>query len=151
MNKKIGAMILSVCIITGNIPMTGMYVKAQEIKSESYEQNLKQMNNDDYERVLDDEWNTATNGDFKYAELDDGTIGITKYVGNATEVTIPSEIDGKCVTTIGDDAFRGCSSLKNIVITDGITTIGECAFMSCSNLCNVSLSKDLTYIGDGAF
>lgn len=37
------------------------------------------------------------------------------------------------VTSIGESAFSGCSSLTNIDIPDGVTSINESAFSECSN------------------
>lgn len=39
-------------------------------------------------------------GDYEYNVLYDGTVEITEYDGSATELKIPSEIDGKKVTGI---------------------------------------------------
>ena len=44
---------------------------------------------------------------FTYAELDDGTLSITKYTGADAVVIVPSKIDGKTVTEIGYQAFSG--------------------------------------------
>ena len=53
-------------------------------------------------------------GDYEYSLLDDGTIEISKYVGNDSDVTIPDEIDGKKVTSIGEWAFSSLLNLTNI-------------------------------------
>ena len=47
----------------------------------------------------------AVSGDYTYEELSNGTVSITKYNGTDTSVTIPSTINGKTVTRIGDNAF----------------------------------------------
>ena len=39
---------------------------------------------------------------FKYVLQSDGTAKITKYKGEERELTIPSEIDGYTVATIGE-------------------------------------------------
>ena len=36
-----------------------------------------------------------TSGDYEYSLLDNGTVEISEYVGNDSDVTIPDEIDGK--------------------------------------------------------
>lgn len=53
----------------------------------------------------------TTSGDYKYAVLDDGTVAIIDYYGDASVLEIPSKIDGKTVTSIGY-AFNWCTSLK---------------------------------------
>ncbi len=40
-------------------------------------------------------------GDFEYEVLDDGTVKMTKYTGNAEIIDIPGEIDGRKVKQIG--------------------------------------------------
>ena len=61
------------------------------------------------------------------------TIGNYAFSGcsSLTSVTIPS------VTTIGNYAFYGCSSLTSVTIPDSVTTIGYYAFRDCSSLTSV--------------
>ena len=71
---------------------------------------------------------------------------LLKCPPNVTSVVIPS-----CVTTIGDQAFNGCSNLTSVSIPDSVTTIGIWAFVFCSNLTSVSIPDSVTTIGIGAF
>ena len=64
---------------------------------------------------------------------------------------IKSYIIPDSVTSIGNGAFSGCSSLSSIVIPDSVTSIGEWAFSDCSSLFNIVIPKSVTSIGDCAF
>lgn len=64
-------------------------------------------------------------GDFKYTELPNGTLKITRYKGNSTQVEIPSSIGGKAVVMIGDKTFLGRNDLTSIKIPASVTNIGE--------------------------
>ena len=64
---------------------------------------------------------------------------------------IESYIIPDSVTSIGNGAFSGCSSLSSIVIPDSVTSIGEWAFSDCSSLFNIVIPKSVTSIGDCAF
>ena len=99
----------------------------------------------------DEERETFTSGDYKYALLDDGTIEITKYNGSAKRLDIPAKLAGKTVTAIGDSAFFYCDSLTSVSISDSVTSIGDSAFSFCSSLTSVSIPDSVTSIGGSAF
>ena len=61
-------------------------------------------------------------------------------------VTLP---DG--LTSIGDNAFDGCSSLTSITIPNSVTSIGRYAFEYCFSLTSVTIPNSVTSIGNGAF
>ena len=65
---------------------------------------------------------------------------------NLTSVTIPNS-----VTTIGDNAFSGCSGLTSVTIGNSVPTIGGNAFRGCSGLTSITIPNSVTSIGYGAF
>lgn len=92
-----------------------------------------------------------TSGDWKYVLLADGTAEIVDYNGKAKELTVPAELDGYVVTSIGAYAFNVCASLQCITLPDSVTSIGARAFDGCWSLRSIVLPDRLTSIGDFAF
>ena len=64
---------------------------------------------------------------------------------------VKSYIIPSSVTSIGDSAFAGCSSLSNIAIPSSVNSIGDKAFWDCCSLTSIVIPDSVTSIGDGAF
>ena len=79
------------------------------------------------------------------------TIYMNKEATLPEAIIIPSTYNGKAVTSIGDSAFRGCSSLESVRIPDSVTSIGDHAFYYCSNLESVTIPDSVEFIGNVAF
>ena len=121
--------------------------------------------------------NLTTSGDFTYSLLNDGTYEIydisTNLRNNVIHAVIPSEFNGKDVTSISESVFNqcnftsveipdtitkisynsfyGCENLKSIVLPDSITEIEDSAFQNCKSLESVTLNEGLENIGAFAF
>ena len=76
------------------------------------------------------------------------SIGDYAFSGcsSLTSVTIPDS-----VTSIGDDAFYYCTSLTSVTIPNSVRSIGKWAFRGCSSLTSVTIPNSVTSIDDGTF
>ncbi len=76
------------------------------------------------------------------------------YAG-LTSAVIPEEItydgDNYQVTAIGNNAFRKCTSLGEVVIPSSVKEIGELAFYNCTALTSISIPESVEQLGRGAF
>src|SRR5690625_1473513 len=119
------------------------------------------------EKITEDDNNTiqtfglaqATNPSedgFGWEDNGDGTVTITSYSGNAKEIDIPSEIDGKTVIAIGklsDESYEGVfyqRSIEKVTIPNTVEIIGGYAFNG-TNLSSVSIPGSVETIGYAAF
>ena len=154
-SKKITALILAAMLAVSSSATMAVMVSAEENTAVAYSSS-----------------DTKSWGDYDYQVLDDGTVEIMHYKGYDTNLVIPSEIDGKKVTSIGDlysnkdiisveipnsvknigdGAFEYFRSLKNIIIPDSVTSIGSCAFEGCRNLTNIEIPNGVKVIRIRAF
>ncbi len=88
--------------------------------------------------------------DFSY-KVNGKAVTITKYNGNSTSVSIPATIDGKPVTVIGKEVFKGNKKLQKATIGKNVTTIERDAFEKCTKLNKVAFSKSVIQINRYAF
>ena len=76
------------------------------------------------------------------------SIGNSAFSGcsSLTDVTIPYG-----VTSIDVRAFEDCSGLTSIAIPDSVTSLDDDAFSGCSSLTSVTIGSGVTSIGNHAF
>ena len=86
----------------------------------------------------------------KKVVIEDGvtSIGDAAFYGcsSLTSITIPNS-----VTSIGEAVFGNCGSLPSITIPDGVTSIGSSAFRDCTSLTSITIPNSITSIGEAAF
>ena len=99
-----------------------------------------------YETVFAEGSLTYSTGNSKYTYevLEDGSVEISYYNGTDAVVAIPEEIDGKRVTSIGEEAFFECSSITSIEIPKSVISIGKLALGRCNSVTNIYVDEENT-------
>ena len=105
--------------------------------------------------------------------VQNGSASLISYTGEATEVIVPSTVNGYPVVEIhgafkanqnivsvtlpeglrkiGSDTFRNCYNLETINFPEGIVLIGDYAFYGCNNLKDSAFPSTLQTLGTYAF
>ena len=91
---------------------------------------------------------TVTNGK---ASIGNGTSSAVSSSLESSSITVPSELGGYPVTSIGANAFKECQNLWRVTIPDTVTSIGSNAFYYCTNLRSMTIPSAVTSIGYHAF
>jgi hypothetical protein len=75
-----------------------------------------------------------------------GSVLVVYPSGKTGFYTIPNS-----VTSIGDGAFYGCTSLTSVTIPNSVTSIGGYTFYGCTGLTSVTIPNSVTSIWERAF
>ena len=98
---------------------------------------------------------TKTDGTVVYVstgttfEVFDPLADATDYPTGWISADILSVVIGSNVTTIGNNAFKECTSLVSVTIPNSVTTIGANAFYQCNSLTTVVIPDSVTTLGTG--
>ena len=91
--------------------------------------------------------------DYRYEVLEDGTAAVGRYNGSDREITIPAEMDGHRVTTIGVMNYAGFRAsyfylndhVETVIVPDTVTSIPG-SFSQGKNLKTIVLPDSVTDI-----
>ena len=87
----------------------------------------------------------------KYKVINGDKAEITGFSGDGNHVSIDSKIDGYEVVSIGNKAFKDCTTLESVLFWADVKTIDDYAFSGCTALSSISIPNDTSYIGKHAF
>jgi len=93
---------------------------------------------------------SSENPDFSYV-VKDGEAWITNYTGTATELTLPTILDGYDVVGIDDFSFNDNKNIVSLVVPGNIKNIGQCSMSNWSALEKVVFEEGVETIGWESF
>lgn len=80
-----------------------------------------------------------------------GSLYETKVVDEKTEYVLIDKLNLGGIEKVNPYAFYGATSLKSIVVGDGVKTVGNDAFYGCDNVCAVAIAATVESVGARAF
>jgi hypothetical protein len=79
--------------------------------------------------------------------ITNNAIVLTDYIGNESDVALPSSLNGMPVVTIGENACLLCT-FTNITIPNSVTNVGESAFGDCNSLTSIMIPETVCGAAD---
>ena len=96
-------------------------------------------------------WDTNSDGELSYEEAA-AVTNLGQLFKNNTDITSFDELHYfSGLTSIGSEAFYGCSGLTSIILPEGITSISISVFKNCSSLSTITIPESITLIDYYAF
>lgn len=88
--------------------------------------------------VFDGKWKAT----YQDGHIESAECGSSSEIRNSeiNKTNLVSVEIGDCVTSIGEQAFNGCSSLTSIDIPNSVTSIGNSAFYNCTSLTSTTIN-----------
>lgn len=85
--------------------------------------------------------------EFVTSENEDGTLSITAYTGDETNIVVPSSISGKEVTALSDMVFTSTQPFVSVTLPEGLVSIGDFCFLGSQTLETLVIPASVTEIG----
>ena len=103
-------------IVSQNVSYTVVVGGANELYSAVYQGNTSDM--------------------LEYTPNSDGITYSVSGIGscNDTDIVVPDVVGGKLITGIADGAFKDCTEIQSITLSANVTSIGADAFSGCTSL-----------------
>ena len=71
--------------------------------------------------------------------------------GSVTSVIIPDKLSGKNVVSIAENAFKDCTNLTSITVSNNVISIGSGAFEGCTALTSINIPEGVDKVQSNTF
>ncbi len=106
-------------------------------------------------RICVENWDTNGDGELSYKEAAAVTDLGDAFKGSYSKPTLITSFDElrffSGLISIGEYAFRYCTNLASVLISEGVTSIGLGAFENCTSLTSIVIPEGVTSIENDAF
>ena len=142
--RRIISGLLSLTVAFGALSLSSPAIYADDTPAQSV--------SDSSGAAEDESQDIYVTGDYEYRKTADGEhVVITKYNGTEENIIISTSFGGLTVTEIGEGAFAGCESVRQVRFPGCVEYIRDNAFADTPNLEKADLSRGLKAIGNDAF
>lgn len=118
---------------------------------ENYMERALPISNASLKKICVDNWDTNNDGQFSFGEAAAvSTIG-TAFKGKTAITSFTELYYFTGLTWLADEAFMGCTGLKEVKLPKGLQSIGKRTFKGCTRLKTLNMPDGLTSIGEEAF
>lgn len=118
---------------------------------ENYMERALPISNASLKKICVDNWDTNNDGQFSFGEAAAvSTIG-TAFKGKTAITSFTELYYFTGLTWLADEAFMGCTGLKEVKLPKGLQSIGKRTFKGCTKLKTLNMPDGITSIGEEAF
>lgn len=148
--RQCGATGYTINITSGDAITSSAFANLSALKSLNIARSVESIDASAFEGCSRLENITVAEGNTHYVSINNNLVETSthKLLLGCKNSTIPT--DGS-ITSIGDNAFKGNTSITSITIPAIITNVGDNAFANCSSLTSVTVESPTTILGTNVF
>ena len=86
-----------------------------------------------------------------YYEYKPGELMVLVSFASVSSLSVPAEVNGKKVTSLGASCFHGMDGLEEVILPDGLEEMVNSCFDGCTSLVSINIPSSVKTIGGSVF